>query len=146
MSPSLLSFSFSYRSDSILYKKRPFVWFLQYKTRVRHYYVLVTEPAKIMIASDHRLIYASDQLGRLVEMTDRQDLQSVDLLNSSNCAAHCHLMVSYHQSSTLYIYYIYIELASTQSPFFQNLSYKCTVSVPVLWRLLDLQYIFSVTY
>ena len=30
------------------------------------------------------------------------------------------------QSSTLYIYYIYIELASTQSPFFQNLPYECT--------------------
>ena len=27
------------------------------------------------------------------------------------------------QSSTLYIYYIYIELACTQSPFFQNLPY-----------------------
>ena len=35
----------------------------------------------------------------------------------------------YPQSSTLYIYYIYIELASTQSPFFQNLPYECTASV-----------------
>ena len=33
------------------------------------------------------------------------------------------------QSSTLYIYYIYIELASTQSPFFQNLPSECTASV-----------------
>ena len=32
----------------------------------------------------------------------------------------------YPQSSTLYIYYIYIELACTQSPFFQNLPYECT--------------------
>ena len=34
------------------------------------------------------------------------------------------------QSSTLYIYYIYIELASAQSPFFQNLPYECTACVP----------------
>ena len=34
------------------------------------------------------------------------------------------------QSSSLYIYNIYIELASTQSPFFQNLPYECTASVP----------------
>ena len=31
------------------------------------------------------------------------------------------------QSSTLYMYYI--ELACTQSPFFQDLPYKCTASV-----------------
>ena len=36
---------------------------------------------------------------------------------------------AYPQSSTLYIYYIYIELASTQSPFFQILTYECTASV-----------------
>ena len=34
------------------------------------------------------------------------------------------------QSSTLYIYYIYIELACTQFPFFQNLPYESTASVP----------------
>ena len=34
------------------------------------------------------------------------------------------------QSSTLYIYYIYIELASTQSPFFQNLPYESTARIP----------------
>ena len=37
--------------------------------------------------------------------------------------------MAYTQSSTLYIYYINIELASTQSPFFQNLPYECTASV-----------------
>ena len=37
---------------------------------------------------------------------------------------------SYSQSSTLYIYYIYIELACTQSPFFQNLPYESTASIP----------------
>ena len=30
----------------------------------------------------------------------------------------------------MYIYYIYIELACAQSPFFQNLPYECTASVP----------------
>ena len=33
------------------------------------------------------------------------------------------------QSGTLYIYYIYTELACTQSPFFQTLPSECTVSV-----------------
>ena len=58
----------------------------------------------------------------------------------------CRIRMPSPQSSTLYIYYIYTELACTQSPFFQNLSYECTASVPVLGRLRDLQYILSVTY
>ena len=33
------------------------------------------------------------------------------------------------QSSTLYIYYIYIDLACTQSSFFQNLPYESNASV-----------------
>ena len=33
------------------------------------------------------------------------------------------------QSSTLYIYFIYIELASTQAPFFKKLPSECTESV-----------------
>ena len=42
------------------------------------------------------------------------------------------------QSSTLYIYYIYIELAYTQSPFLQNLPYECTASVPDINKFLHL--------
>ena len=55
-------------------------------------------------------------------------------------------MCNHRVALFIFIIHIYIELVCTQSPFFQNLPYECTASVPVLGRLRDFQYIFSVTY
>ena len=46
-------------------------------------------------------------------------------------------MCNHRVALFIFIIHIYIELVCTQSPFFQNLPYECTASVPVLGRLRD---------